>query len=637
MRKLEFCLLAVPAALTLAGCATLRTHQAGVGEPDDLALDSEGAKRAEALANYAQGQIHEVHNRSEDALRHYERALELDPTRTRLAIGMAMHYLRIGNTEKATELLETAHASDPKSYELTRALATLYANADRHEEAVRTYKQAIRYRRRDSEPYIELARYYMKQRDERMALRTLDRGLRRVRDPIELYRALADIRMRKVVQSESEQQETDYTEVIAVYERMVQESPDDDSINYQLGELYLLNGQIPEAIAAFRKVSDEKPGYFFLRAVTRHATGRRKKIIDLLEKAAPLLDKDPLVALALGELSEDGGDTQKAIRHFERARQIAPKQMAAYVRLALLYAKDKPDKAAEVLSKAVQELPDDPQPRIYLGYIKSFAKDYPGAIAEFEKAAALLSGKDELLVGLGPMFYFWYGAACEREKQIERAEKLFEKCIALDPEQDEAYNYLAYMWAERAVKLDQALDYVRKALAIQPENGAYIDTLGWIYYQRKEYEKAREQLLKAHQLMKNDPTIADHLGDVLLELEGPSQALFFWEKSLALDPKNERVADKIAKHKAAGHQAEEPTDLGPPPIIEMLDAQEQEPAPDEPAGTGPQFEELEQPDGGLLPEQPDEGDPGEPFLPPDSPLPGKPILEENTEPDRREE
>ena len=113
-----------------------------------------------------------------------------------------------------------------------------------------------------------------------------------------------------------------------------------------------------------------------------------------------------------------------------------------------------------------------------------------------------------------------------------------------------ACNYLAYMWAEKGVKLDQAFKYVSKALKLNPKSGAFLDTLGWIYYMNEQYKEALEQISHAAEIIPDDPTIIDHLGDVFDKLGDEKQALSHWERSFVLDPENAKVAEKLSQHGA---------------------------------------------------------------------------------------
>jgi tetratricopeptide (TPR) repeat protein len=89
------------------------------------------------------------------------------------------------------------------------------------------------------------------------------------------------------------------------------------------------------------------------------------------------------------------------------------------------------------------------------------------------------------------------------------------------------------MLAERGTRLDEALGYVRRALAVDPQNGAYLDSLGWVYYKMGNLELAEENLRKASERINNDPTVHDHLADVYQKTGRLKMAVAHWERSLA--------------------------------------------------------------------------------------------------------
>ena len=85
--------------------------------------------------------------------------------------------------------------------------------------------------------------------------------------------------------------------------------------------------------------------------------------------------------------------------------------------------------------------------------------------------------------------------------------ELFKRAIELDPaDAAQAYNYLGFMWADQNIHLDEAEDYIKRALAAEPENGAYLDSLGWLHYRQGKYEQALAELLSAAaELKEEDP------------------------------------------------------------------------------------------------------------------------------------
>jgi Flp pilus assembly protein TadD len=99
------------------------------------------------------------------------------------------------------------------------------------------------------------------------------------------------------------------------------------------------------------------------------------------------------------------------------------------------------------------------------------------------------------------------------------------KAIELNPQNAPALNYLGYTWAEMGVQLDEAEKLIVRALKIEPNDGFFIDSLGWVYFQRGEYAKAVEQLERAVELTVDDPVIIEHLGDAYEKIGRTEQAL----------------------------------------------------------------------------------------------------------------
>ena len=87
------------------------------------------------------------------------------------------------------------------------------------------------------------------------------------------------------------------------------------------------------------------------------------------------------------------------------------------------------------------------------------------------------------------------------------------------------------------VKLEKALEYVNRALELLPDNGAYLDTLGWIYYKQGRFDDALNKLLEAFDYMPGDPVIADHVGDTYKKSGNMEKAVEFWK--ISLEHKNE--------------------------------------------------------------------------------------------------
>ncbi len=141
---------------------------------------------------------------------------------------------------------------------------------------------------------------------------------------------------------------------------------------------------------------------------------------------------------------------------------------------------------------------------------------------------------------------FLLGAARERAGQPEAAETAFRRALEIEPTFHPALNYLGYMWAEKGEKLPEALDLVRRAVALEPDNGAYVDSLGWAHFQLGEYQEAIRLLERATRLEPGDATIYEHLGDAYRALGRPDEARQVYRRALDLGDDNaEQVRRKL--------------------------------------------------------------------------------------------
>jgi len=179
----------------------------------------------------------------------------------------------------------------------------------------------------------------------------------------------------------------------------------------------------------------------------------------------------------------------------------------------------------------------------FYGLAYSEIKDYPKSVMSFEEA--YLVSQSNPNVRLESDFFFYYGAACERNGEFERAVNLFKKAIELNPDYADAYNYLGYMYADKGINLEESLKLIEKAISYEPNNGAFIDSLGWIYYRLGQYDRALLELQKAVELIKDDAVVFEHLGDVYNKLGKPDQAATQYQRAYQHDPKNEALLKKL--------------------------------------------------------------------------------------------
>ena len=139
----------------------------------------------------------------------------------------------------------------------------------------------------------------------------------------------------------------------------------------------------------------------------------------------------------------------------------------------------------------------------------------------------------------------------ERLGRIGEAERYLARAIRLNPKNAMALNYLGYMLADRGVKLKESIAYVERALEIDPRNPAYLDSLGWAQYRLSLFEPAEKNLRDALRYDQDDPTIMEHLGDLLMITGRVEEAVLEWESALAHGHEEpQRLRDKMERARA---------------------------------------------------------------------------------------
>jgi predicted Zn-dependent protease len=167
------------------------------------------------------------------------------------------------------------------------------------------------------------------------------------------------------------------------------------------------------------------------------------------------------------------------------------------------------------------------------------AGDHAAAIAVLQSAIA--AKPDELDL------QFQLGSVHERAGDRKSAEGVFVKVLEKNPEHAPSLNYLGYMWAENGENLDRAQEMLTRAVGQDPDNGAYVDSLGWVYFRLGQLDLAEKFLTDATRLLPRDPTVHEHLGDVLAKRGDMQRALQVYRTAVDLDPDSKDVAKLRSK------------------------------------------------------------------------------------------
>ncbi len=252
----------------------------------------------------------------------------------------------------------------------------------------------------------------------------------------------------------------------------------------------------------------------------------------------------PLAQALVGDILEMRGRYDAANAVYAAIAADSPVREAADLRRARnLDAIGRTDEAVALLEDLARRDEVDPDPLTALGDILRAHKRFDEAAGAYSRAVERVRNTDRQHWSL----FYSRGIAFERSGEWTRAESDFLHALELEPDQPLVLNYLGYSWVEQGINLQQAREMIEKAVALRPNDGYIVDSLGWILYRLGDFEEAVGHLERAVELVPDDPTINDHLGDALWRVGRRQEARFQWRRALAHDPEPDQIDDIRAK------------------------------------------------------------------------------------------
>jgi len=531
----------------------------------DLNLSIEGGHKAEALAHFAEGIDFEEDGEMEKALEAYRQVLNVDPGQIELAVRVAALLTRDDDYPSAIDVLKDAVKVHPKAPEPYLELSFIYAKyLKKADQAIEFANKAIALDPQKIDGYQRLFEIYLTAGDEKKAVETLDRAAKMPNDDPTFWARLGRLYGSVILKPDAKPNPEQTARLNDIFEKAAAKGQNNAAVLKEVGDYFASTQQIKEALPFYLRVLELQPDDANVReklATGFVLTNQRARAVETLEAIiqehpekyqsyellAQLHDDEARALVRANQTDPANAEFKKAAQNYEQSLLINPNHAATYLRLAelLLVPLKQSERAVSVLTEGRRRYPDAPEFAYYLAIALRESKKAKDAVIMFEEA--LNEAQNAEADFLKPRFYVEYGAAAQEAGLYDKAAELFHKAIAMDPANAaEPYNYLGYMWAEQNSHLDEAEDAIKRALQLDPENGAYLDSMAWVEYRQGKYDQALENLKRAiENLPREDAVVFEHLGDVYLKLNRVSQALESWQKAKTLDPSNKDLAAKI--------------------------------------------------------------------------------------------
>ena len=537
-------------AVLVAGCRTSAPGQAPVAKvaPVSSAAQAEWERRAEAHAAFAAGLVRGMNGDSEGLLNYFERVTEKDLSNYELVADVARRFLQQGKTDRALKLLDRVAERPDAPGELHALHGVALTSVGRTADALKAYMRAAERPPVIVAVYQAVVRILADDRRTAEALPLLVRARKSfatepgsLLDIADLYRVIGSADARWQVQAKAAA-----LEVLAQVRSL---KPEDPALALRLSDRYAQLGQADQAEAVLRELQERAPRNS--AAVSRLAelylrSGRIPEASRQLEALRKIDPANPVTYYFLGVVALEEKQFERARNHFERAILINPGLEPAHTDLAVaLLSLLRPEEAVSVLDRARKEVPPSFRIEYLSGVARSQLKRFDQALEAYSAAEKLGSTNQPPLTD--HRFYFQVGALLERKGDETKSIEYLEKALELKPDYDEALNHLGYMWAEKGKNLPKARAMIEQALKAEPENPAYMDSMGWVLFKQGKHSEALDWLLKARQRMTEpDATVLDHVGDAAAACARWDLAREAWAASLKVEA-SPAIAKKLAE------------------------------------------------------------------------------------------
>ncbi len=521
---------------------------------------------APAYYHFLQGYLAELANDVPKAVFEYRAALQFDSKSVFLRVRLAALQFLSGNMQRAVATLDRIQTTRVQDAGVLAEMAKIYAGGGKFDRALGLYDEAIRVNPEREETYF----------DKGVLLLNLKRPLQAEAVFVQGIAYAPESHFGHFYRGKAFEAQGKGAEAKEAYRQAIKRSERFEPAYQALLNLYESDGDLQEAIQLYQQfVSSVRPrGNTFRKDFIRFLVNQKdyERALDILDQMIVDDPKDVKVQIQKALVYVEMKDPHRAITDLKRIVQIHPSELRVRDYLGwlyeqiddvegaieayrtnidmestfydsrihlgiLLYRLTRYDEAALHLARAVGLKPDNPETHFLLGLSYLQAEAFEQATSAFEKGLEYHPNDENLRFNLG--------AAYDKLDRFPDVVREMEAVLALNPEHADALNYLGYSYADRGINGEKAVELTRRAVALKPDNGAYVDSLGWALFKIGRVAEALREIQRAAELVKDDPVIFEHLGEIYLTQEHQEAAKDAWIRALELDPRNEKLIKRF--------------------------------------------------------------------------------------------
>lgn len=509
---------------------------------------------------YLQGE-----KRYNEALVEFYQALQYDSASSDIYTSIAENHMKLSHLESAEILLNKALKLQPKNAEAMRLLAECQLRLGRDDKAIEAFRRNLQL-----DPYDQDARQYLLLLYEKNGdYKNLAEQLEKL---VELYGnepTFQERLARTYLKLEN------YDKALFYLNALLQNDSTNAALYFLIGQIYEQKNESAQSTAYYKKALHYDPTFegaldrltrqyrmqqdwqavidMYQPVLEADSSNRPARILigesfyylkdydrarSILQPFARDENTDMAIVELLGRIEFEAKNLPRAVTYFRRILQQDKSNKFAYLFLAFaLSDMDSLETAEAVFKDGLSELPQDATLWSFYGMNQQTQEKYNQAIMAYRKTLELDSLNLTALSNL-PVVYETLG-------RYQKSDSLYEIAIRRLPENDLLLNNYSYSLSERDLRMQDALKMATRAIEAQPDNAAYLDTIGWIYYKLGRYEEAEKYIKKSVEMRDGSAVVLEHLGDVYAALGKVQQAQKYWQQAYELDKTNKKLLKKM--------------------------------------------------------------------------------------------
>jgi tetratricopeptide (TPR) repeat protein len=469
-------------------------------------------------------------------------AVEIEPDNKWYHLKLAEIYSRSGQPYESVQALENSREYLPDERMILIQLAALYTELREFEESNRIYDEILSARGPNIQIHRRKYQNYIQMENQQAALEELQRMRSLEPDNLNTLHTIS----RLFTEME------DFESAVEILTEAKQRNPRNPETLILLADIYVNRGEWESLGDTFISMIEdplltagqkmELARFLYLQHQSAQnqpvLTRETQRVLESFSNNEPEFGEAHLLA---AEFYLNQGNQDEAIEKLELANQVQPEDSEAWrQRIQLIFSAGDYEQVIEAGIRATEFIDDDAFINFFVGASYMLTDQNIKAAEWLESATMLPSRRDFRSIVHGTL-----GDVYADLDRWDDAVETYETALQLDSSNHNAMNNYAYFMSIREERLDYAEELALRAIRYEPENAAYLDTVGWIYFKKGEYEKAREYIQSSIDTGDASAEVYEHMGDVYEKLGQSDDARNWWQKAFEADPDRTYLQERL--------------------------------------------------------------------------------------------